>query len=353
MGKTGKKAVLKQLRKALKEKRAQELQEGKEVEPEVAEVKEDEVVPNVLVLHPSSRAWLQNLPEVLSGQLVLQDRSSCLSALAAGLTPGTTVVDSCAAPGSKTSHAIDLLEGSGRMFAFEKDPKRASSLLERLRLLTGFQEVALHTRTKKSKANRASRASAALARGRCLPVGSKPGVEVELRTMDFLKVDPRAAPWNEVEVLLIDPSCSGSGLPEHHLTAAATGADTENDGRLRRLAAFQKRILSHALQFPKARTVVYSTCSLHRVENEDVVEAALPSSRFQVVQALPWWHNAPKEEHGHGSTLPSWASHCLRSQPDVHRCRGFFLCRLDRTAPEPEEPAQNAAPRKRRVGTWN
>ena len=51
-------------------------------------------------------------------------------------------------------------------------------------------------------------------------------------------------PWprqREVEVLLIDPSCSGSGLPEHHLTAAATGADTENDGRLRRLAAFQKR----------------------------------------------------------------------------------------------------------------
>eukprot|EP00913_Durusdinium_trenchii_P010446 g9793.t1 len=40
MGKTGKKAVLKQLRKALKEKRAQELQEGKEVEPEVAEVKD-------------------------------------------------------------------------------------------------------------------------------------------------------------------------------------------------------------------------------------------------------------------------------------------------------------------------
>ena len=51
-------------------------------------LQEDEVVPNVLVLHPSSRAWLQNLPEVLSGQLVLQDRSSCLSALAAGLTPG-------------------------------------------------------------------------------------------------------------------------------------------------------------------------------------------------------------------------------------------------------------------------
>ena len=38
----------------------------------------------------------------------------CLSALAAGLTHGTIVLDACAAPGSKTSHAIELLGGSSR-----------------------------------------------------------------------------------------------------------------------------------------------------------------------------------------------------------------------------------------------
>ncbi len=37
--------------------------------------------------------------------------AGCLSALAAHLTPGSVVLDSCAAPGSKTSHAIELLEG--------------------------------------------------------------------------------------------------------------------------------------------------------------------------------------------------------------------------------------------------
>ena len=43
----------------------------------------------------------------------------------------------------------------------------------------------------------------------------------------------------------MDPSCSGSGLPEHHL-----GVDTASDAadvaapRLKRLAAFQRRILS-------------------------------------------------------------------------------------------------------------
>lgn len=37
----------------------------------------------------------------------------------------------------------------------------------------------------------------------------------------------------------MDPSCSGSGLPEHHLSA-----DADSDaGRLKRLAAFQRRIL--------------------------------------------------------------------------------------------------------------
>ena len=42
---------------------------------------------------------------------------------------------------------------------------------------------------------------------------------------------------------------------------------------------------------------VYSTCSLHRIENEDVVEAALATSTaFQVVEALPWWRNAPRPE---------------------------------------------------------
>jgi len=37
---------------------------------------------------------------------------------------------------------------------------------------------------------------------------------------------------------------------------------------------------------------------LHRIENEDVVEAALATNpaTFHVVEALPWWRNAPRPE---------------------------------------------------------
>lgn len=45
--------------------------------------------------------------------------------------------------------------------------------------------------------------------------------------------------------------------------------------RLRALAGFQRKALSHALSFPALQRLVYSTCSLHREENEAVVEAVL------------------------------------------------------------------------------
>ena len=154
------------------------------------------------------------------------------------------------------------------------------------------------------------------------------------------------------------------------------------------------------IKAPPQITQVYSTCSLHRLENEDVVEAALGSSggKFQVVQTLPWWRNAPGDATAEQSG-PSWSRLCLRSEPggvpcccphgklfgnifDVqleaplpfkttqvffvslkrkdnpencrniqgyHRCRGFFLCRLDRTKPVLGGEDGALTPRKRRL----
>ena len=123
------------LQRALEKRRRREVDQGKRLGEEVAQVKADELLPELLVLHPTARPWLQQLEEVAKGGLVLQDRSSCLSALCASLHPGATVLDACAAPGSKTSHAVELLQGSGRLYAFERDPTRAQALLQRLALL--------------------------------------------------------------------------------------------------------------------------------------------------------------------------------------------------------------------------
>lgn len=80
-------------------------------------------------------------------------------------------------------------------------------------------------------------------------------------------------------------------------TVGRSAVDAEADSpdgkrRLQRLCDFQTKALDHALGFPKVRRVVYSTCSVHREENEDVVFACLQRhcDEFELEQVLPQWH---------------------------------------------------------------
>ena len=55
--------------------------------------------------------------------------------------------------------------------------------------------------------------------------------------------------------------------------------------RLTALSTFQLRILTHAMRFPKANKITYSTCSVHFEENEGVVFRALTS---KIARARGW-----------------------------------------------------------------
>ena len=122
---------------------------------------------------------------------------------------------------------------------------------------------------------------------------------VTAQVADFLKLDPLEERFNSVRAVLLDPSCSGSGTASADVdaslaAAAAAAAGDESDGqgkrgkrekaeeeqekkrqRIERLASFQLAALKHALSFPKAERVAYSTCSVHFEETERVVAAAL------------------------------------------------------------------------------
>jgi putative methyltransferase len=97
----------------------------------------DPILPNLLVFPPGTSMY--DDVNVAAGRIILQDRSSCLPALALQpLPPGAVVIDACAAPGNKTSHAAALVEladkraknkeNPGRVHAFERDPKREQML---------------------------------------------------------------------------------------------------------------------------------------------------------------------------------------------------------------------------------
>uniref|UniRef100_A0A2R9BJQ0 28S rRNA (cytosine-C(5))-methyltransferase n=1 Tax=Pan paniscus TaxID=9597 RepID=A0A2R9BJQ0_PANPA len=243
----------------------------------------DSLMPELLVF--PAQTDLREHPLYRAGHLILQDRASCLPAMLLDPPPGSHVIDACAAPGNKTSHLAALLKNQGKIFAFDLDAKRLASMATLL---------------------------------------ARAGVSCcELAEEDFLAVSPSDPRYREVHYILLDPSCSGSGMPSRQLEEP--GAGTPSPARLHALAGFQQRALCHALTFPSLQRLVYSTCSLCQEENEDVVRDALQQNpgAFRLAPALPAW------PHRGLSTFPG-AEHCLRASPETTLSGGFFVAVIER-----------------------
>ena len=281
----------------------------------------DPHVPNLLVFPPGTD--LPEHPMVRDGRLILQGKASCLPAAALAPEPGWEVLDCCAAPGNKTTHLAALVGVEGKVRAFDADVRR----LKRL------------------KAN-------------CALAGA--GDIVTARCQDFLTLDPEAPEYAAVRGVLLDPSCSGSGTAGtrgDYLIAAARG-ETEPDAnavdddggdvsrhpppgaRVAALADFQTRALRHALKFPGAERISYSTCSVHAEENERVVRAVLPEATrvgYALVEAIPTWRRRGTEGEVEG------AERLLRADQFEDDMEGFFVAVFARPTPPGAERAAKAA----------
>jgi putative methyltransferase len=136
---------------------------------------------------------------------------------------------------------------------------------------------------------------------------------INVHQQDFLSTDPFDSRWANVNAFLIDPTCSGSGIekprPERTLRE-------EDHQKIESLSNFQVSIVSHAMKFPSVKRIVYSTCSIHSQENEQVVQKLLESHpNFKLDMALPEWHRRGLEPF----------SYTLRASSTQDRMHGFFV----------------------------
>ncbi|PFH53101.1 hypothetical protein AMATHDRAFT_79254 [Amanita thiersii Skay4041] len=253
----------------------------------------DEHIPDLLIFPPQTS--FQEDTNYSSGRIILQDKASCFPAVV--LNPpckeDAVVIDATAAPGNKTSHLSALMRNKGKLFAFEKDKKRFSTLKQMLE------------------------------KARCY--------NVETIHCDFLAVDPTDPQFAPTTHILLDPSCSGSGIINRldHLLDTEQSNDG-NEERLSKLASFQLMILRHAMKFPNVLRIVYSTCSIHAIENERVVEAALSSEEAKVGsftlapqnEVLPTW---PRRGLASEMSDPNRAASLVRCLPGEDNTNGFFV----------------------------
>jgi len=169
------------------------------------------------------------------GSLTIQDPSAMLAVEALQPTPGETVLDLCASPGTKTTQILEAMRGEGQIVACDRSPEK----LEPLRQLV------------------AARGARGLA----------------LCLADDLEA---SAPAKGFDAALVDAPCSNTGVLARRVEARWRLRPDD----LEELPRRQRDLVALAGGFvrPGGR-LVYSTCSLEAEENEGVVRAFLEAHR--------------------------------------------------------------------------
>ena len=199
--------------------------------------------PDAFLLPTVREEAVQALPEYEAGCMYLQSLSSMMPALVLAPKKGESVLDMAAAPGGKTTQMAALSGNGALITACEKNKIRA----ERLQFNLDRQG--------------ASRVNVMCTDARQLN--------------DLFRFDK----------VLLDAPCTGSGtiLIEEGEQERRMTADW-----VAKTAKTQKAMLKKALTLLSAgHEMVYSTCSILREENEDVLSADLPGMKGKIVPIDP------------------------------------------------------------------
>ena len=225
-----------------------------------------------------SHGALDKLAPLQDGRAQVQDESSMLVAHVVGAKPGDFIIDCCSAPGGKATHLAALMQNQGCILAGDVYEHK----------LTRIQENA-----------------------------ERLGIDI-IRTqlLDARQVGERFPA--QADRVLVDAPCSGLGVLRRKPDARWHKQPDDMAG----LPKLQLEILKSAAQAVKRGGVlVYSTCTIEKAENQEVVQAFLSQ-------------NEEYEMEKTGQYLPAKNAHSEEQMVQLYPQRdgtdGFFIARLRR-----------------------
>jgi 16S rRNA (cytosine967-C5)-methyltransferase len=235
--------------------------------------------PQGIVLH--SQVPIDRLRCYQEGLFQVQAEASQLVTYLLDPHPGEKILDACAAPGGKTTHIAEFMNDNGQVTATDRSHKGIVKINEN-----------------------------------AIRLGLK---SISTMHADMTKV--AAAQQSTYDRILVDAPCSGLGTLRSHPEIKWNRGIAD----VARLCDLQQRILTQAANYLKPEGIlVYSTCTLTALENENVVDEFLVRHGNLVLEDA-------------ASYLPNRAKQLVKGKyfmalPHRHDTDGFFAARLRKVA---------------------
>jgi 16S rRNA (cytosine967-C5)-methyltransferase len=224
---------------------------------------------------------IANHPDFLSGKWTVQDESAMLVGHVLDPQPFEKILDMCSAPGGKSTHLAQLMQNTGEIISCDVHPHKVTLI-----------------------AKNAERMGIG-----CITPCLQDGV---VQRQDFV---------GQFDKVLLDAPCSGLGILKRKpdIRYDKTLQDSEA------IAALQKQLLQNASNYLKPNGIlVYSTCTLTRRENQDMVDFAVKELGFALEPISPY---LPK------TLLPFVTTEgMILILPHYADSDGFFIARLRKKA---------------------
>ncbi len=217
-------------------------------------VKRSEAIPECLHILEGQAARSNAFKE---GLITIQDESSMLPAYALDVTPGMKVLDMCAAPGGKTTHIAEKMNNQGKLIATD-----------------------LHAHKIRLIDQNATRLGLSI---------------IEPAVLDGRKAAEQFGE-ESFDRILVDAPCSGLGVIRRKPDIKYTKNESDHES----LQKIQLELLNTAyILLKKQGKMVYSTCTIDKMENDETVAAFLkahPDMELAPIENAPDAFPPLKEE---------------------------------------------------------
>lgn len=216
--------------------------------------------------------------EFINGLFQIQDESSMLVAQIMDPKPKSFVLDVCSAPGGKTTHIAQKMDNKGRIIARDIHDHKLRLVEDNIKRL---------------------------------------GIDIiELEKYNALDLDESLI--DKVDYCLVDAPCSGLGL----IRRKPDIKWSKEEDNLQEITKLQYEILvNSSLYVKKGGILVYSTCTIHKEENINLVKKFIENNsnfKFKGFEELIYNNDLKK----------SAVNGYIELYPNINNTDGFFIAKM-------------------------